>query len=62
MTYTPGLNGGRINATISGNTAGAGALVSTGTMTLAGGNNITLSQAGNAITISGAAGGEAGFT
>lgn len=62
MTYTPGLNGGRINATISGNTAGAGALVSTGTMTLAGGNNITLSQAGNAITISGAAGGGAGFT
>ncbi|MDQ5972552.1 MAG: hypothetical protein QG553_711, partial [Patescibacteria group bacterium] len=46
----------------SGNTAGAGALVSTGTMTLAGGNNITLSQAGNAITISGAAGGGAGFT
>jgi hypothetical protein len=57
MAYTPPLNGGRINATISGNTAGAGALVSTGTMTLAGGNNITLSQAGNAITISGNAGG-----
>jgi fibronectin-binding autotransporter adhesin len=59
MTYTPGLNGGRINATISGNTAGAGALVSTGTVTFAGGNNITLSQAGNAITISGANGGGA---
>lgn len=59
MTYTPGLNGGRINATISGNTAGAGALISTGTVTLAGGNNITLSQAGNAITISGGAGGGA---
>jgi hypothetical protein len=57
MAYIPPLNGGRINATIAGNTAGAGALVSTGTLTLAGGNNITLSQAGNAITISGAAGG-----
>ena len=57
MTYLPG---GRFNATISGNTAGAGALVSTGTLTLAGGNNITLSQAGNAITISGAAGGGGG--
>lgn len=56
MTYTPGLNGGRINATISGNTAGGGALVSTGTMTLAGGNNITLSQAGNAISIVGGGG------
>jgi len=43
--------------TISGNTAGAGALVSTGTLSLAGGNNITLSQAGNAITISAGAGG-----
>jgi hypothetical protein len=51
MTYLPG---GRINATISGNTSGAGALVSSGTLTLAGGNNVTLSQAGNAITISGA--------
>ncbi len=59
MTYIPPANGGRINATISGNTAGAGALVSTGTMTLAGGNNITLSQNGNAITISGGAGGGA---
>ena len=57
MTYIPPVNGGRINATISGNTAGAGALVSTGTMTLAGGNNITLSQNGNAITISGGAAG-----
>ncbi len=57
MTYVPPSNGGRINATISGNTSGAGALVSTGTLTLAGGNNITLSQNGNAITISGGAGG-----
>ncbi len=60
MTYIPPVNGGRINATISGNTSGAGALVSTGTMALAGGNNITLSQNGNTITISGAAAGAAG--
>lgn len=53
MSYTPGLNGGRINATIGGNTAGAGALISTGTMNLAGGNNITLSQNGQSLTISG---------
>ncbi len=46
-----------MNATIGGNTAGAGSLVSSGTLTLAGGNNITLSQNGNAITISGANGG-----
>lgn len=56
MTYIPPVNGGRINATIGGNTAGASTLVSTGTLTLAGGNNITLSQNGNAITISGGAG------
>lgn len=43
-----------VDVTLSGNTAGALALVSSGTMTLAGGNNITVSQAGNAITISGA--------
>lgn len=49
------------NVTLAGNTAGALALVSSGTMTLAGGNAITLSQAGNAVTISGAAGG-AGFS
>ncbi len=53
MAYLPPFNGGRINATISGNTAGAGSLVSSGTLTFAGGNNITLSQAGNAISISG---------
>lgn len=49
----------RVNLTIDGNTAGVGALVSSGTLTLAGGNNITLSQNGNAITISGAAAGGA---
>lgn len=41
------------NVTLSGNTAGVMAQVSSGTLTLAGGNNITLSQNGNAITISG---------
>ncbi len=50
------------NVTIAGNTAGAGAAVSSGTLTLAGGANITLSQNGNAITISGAAGGGGGFS
>ncbi len=45
------------NVTLAGNTAGVLAEVSSGTLTLAGGNNITLSQAGNAITISGAAAG-----
>jgi len=41
------------NVTLSGNTAGVLAQISSGTLTLAGGNNITLSQAGNAVTISG---------
>ncbi|MFA5004291.1 MAG: hypothetical protein WC498_03395 [Candidatus Saccharimonadales bacterium] len=54
MAYLPPLNGGRVNATIGGNTAGAGTLISSGTMLLAGGNNVTLSQAGNALTISAA--------
>jgi hypothetical protein len=49
------------NLTISSNTAGVGAAISSGTLTLAGGANITLSQnAGNAITIIGGAGGAAG--
>jgi len=55
MAYVPPLNGGRINASIGGNSTSAGAgyaLISTGTMVLAGGNNITLSQNGNNITIS----------
>lgn len=46
-----------VAVTLDGNTAGALALISSGTFTLAGGNNITVSQAGNAVTISGAAGG-----
>ena len=60
MTYTPGLNGGRINLTLGGNSTSAGggyALASTGTVLLAGGNNVTLSQNGQSITISGGAGG-----
>lgn len=40
---------------ITGNTSGVTANISSGTLTLAGGNNVTLSQAGNAITIDGAA-------
>ena len=40
--------------TIGGNTSGAGALISSGTLFLAGGNNITLSQNGNSLTLSGA--------
>jgi hypothetical protein len=43
------------NLTLTGNTAGVMAQVSSGTLTLAGGNNITLSQNGNAVTISAAA-------
>ena len=50
----PGGSGGGIAVTLSSNTAGVLALVSSGTLTLAGGNNVTLSQAGNAITISAA--------
>lgn len=46
---------GLFDAQIGGNTSGVTALVSSGTLTLAGGNNVTLSQAGNAITISAAA-------
>lgn len=45
------------NVTLGGNTAGVLAHISSGTLTLAGGNNITLSQNGNAVTISGGAGG-----
>lgn len=48
----PGAGGG-IAASLSGNTAGALANISTGTMYLAGGNNVTLSQNANSVTISG---------
>lgn len=47
--------GGGINASLLGNnTSGALALVSSGTLRLAGGNNITLSQNGQSVTISAA--------
>ena len=41
-----------VDVTLGGNTSGALALVSTGTLFLAGGNNVTLSQNGNSVTIS----------
>jgi len=41
------------NVTVSGNTAGTMTEVSSGTMTLIGGSNITLSQSGNKISIIG---------
>lgn len=41
-------------ATLAGNTSGTLAIISSGILTLAGGNNVTLSQVGNAVTISGA--------
>ncbi len=47
------INSPKVNFSVGGNTAGASTLVNSGTLTLAGGNNITLSQNGNAITISG---------
>lgn len=55
-----GPAGGNFNVTLSGNTAGVMAQVSSGTLTWAGGANITLSQNGNAISIIGAAGGAGG--
>ena len=47
-----GGGGGGVNITLGGNTAGVLSLVSTGTLFLAGGNNVTLSQNGNSVTIS----------
>jgi hypothetical protein len=47
-----GGGGGGIAASIGGNTSGALAPISSGTLFLAGGNNVTLSQNGNSITIS----------
>ena len=47
---------------IAGNTSGATADISSGTLVLAGGNNITLSQTANSITISCGAGGGAAPT
>jgi hypothetical protein len=51
---TTAATAGGIGVTLGGNTSGALALVSTGTLFLAGGSNITLSQNGNSVTISGA--------
>lgn len=45
--------GGGYPIVISGNTLGTTASISSGTMTLAGGNNITLSQNGNRVSIIG---------
>ncbi len=61
LAYVPSTGGGGAGAavTIGGTTAGAGAIVSSGTLFLAGGNNVTLSQNGQSITISGGAGGGA---
>lgn len=44
--------GAGVDVTLGGNTSGALALISTGTLFLAGGNNVTLSQNGNSVTIS----------
>jgi hypothetical protein len=42
-----------VDVSVGGNTTGTLALASSGTLLIAGGNNITLSQNGNSITISG---------
>ncbi len=47
----------RVTHQISGNTAGATASISSGTYVLAAGNNVTLSQNGNSVTIVGGASG-----
>lgn len=47
---------GILDVSLSGNTAGALGLISTGTIILAGGNNITLSQNGQSVSIIGGAG------
>ena len=49
MAYTPI----KLAASLSGNTAGVLANISTGTLYMAGGNNVTLSQNGNSVTFSG---------
>ncbi len=49
MAYLPQPNGGRINLSVSG-----GSVQSTGTVVLSAGNNVTLSQNGNTISINAA--------
>lgn len=56
LTTLPGGGGGN-NLTLAGNTSGTLTPFSAGTVTIAGGDNITLSQDGNAFTIIGAASG-----
>lgn len=53
------MSGGFVGS-ITGNTDGTPAVISSGTMYLAGGNNVTLSQNGNTISINGGAGGGGG--
>lgn len=57
-----GGGGGGIDVSLSGNTAGALALISSGTMILAGGPNITLSQNGQSVSISGSGGAAIGMS
>lgn len=54
LSIVGGAGAGGIDVSLGGNTTGTLALVSTGTLFLAGGNNVTLSQNGNSVTISGA--------
>jgi hypothetical protein len=64
LAYVTAGGGGAANApalSISGNTAGVVGIISSGTANIAGGNNITLSQNGQSLTIIGGAGG-AGFS
>jgi fibronectin-binding autotransporter adhesin len=63
LAYVTAAGGGGAGAaiTIGGNTAGVGAIISSGTLVLQGGNNITLSQNGQSLSIVGGAGG-AGFS
>lgn len=59
-TGATGPKGDGAAVSITGNTSGTPALISTGTMYLAGGNNITLSQNGQSISVIGGAGGAGG--
>ena len=51
LAYITNAGGGG-DISLSGNTSGTLALISSGTLYLAGGNNVTLSQHGNSISIS----------
>jgi hypothetical protein len=56
VTQAGGGGGSGAAISIGGNTAGTAALVSSGTLVLAGGTNVTLSQSGSTVSIVGAAG------